>query len=97
MEVATEGNQHTFHVQVYLDELERGAVQVELYAEPLNGGNPIREVMVRGESLIGSENAYTYSATVGADRAASHFTPRIIPYHTSAFVPLESPHILWYH
>jgi starch phosphorylase len=96
MGVATVGNEHTFHVQVYLGELDRNEIQVELYADPLAEGEPVRQVMTRGESLIGSEGAYHYSAAVPASRPASHFTPRIIPYHSMAIVPLELPLILWY-
>ena len=96
MRVETKGNQHIFHVQVYLDELDRDAIQVELYAEALDGTDLVRQVMVRGEALIGSENAYDYSAAVPASRPASDFTPRVIPYHKAASVPLESQQILWY-
>lgn len=96
MRVETDGPQHIFTIQVYLDELDRDAIQVELYAEPVDGGEPVRQVMLRGESLVGSENAYRYSAAVLASRPASDFTPRIIPHHPAAFVPLESSQILWY-
>ncbi len=96
LSVETEGNQHLFHVPVYLDELDSTAIQIELYAEPLDGGGPIRQAMVRGQPLIGAENAYQYSAGVAANRPASDFTPRIIPYHPAASIPLESPQILWY-
>src|SRR6185437_7647006 len=96
LRVETEGDWCTFDVQVYLDELDRDAIHVELYAESVDGGEPVRQVMVRGESLIGAENAYHYSAAVPAGRSPGDFTPRIIPYHPGAFVPLESPQILWY-
>jgi starch phosphorylase len=96
LRVETEGDWRTFDVQVYLDELDRDAIHVELYAEPVDGGEPVRQVMARGESLIGADNAYHYSAAVPAGRPPGDFTPRIIPYHPSAFVPLESPQILWY-
>jgi starch phosphorylase len=94
--VQTERGRHLFDVQVYLDELDSNAVQVELYAEPVDGGEPVRQVMNRGGSLIGAENAHHYSAEVPANRASTEFTPRIIPSHAAAFVPLELPHILWY-
>jgi hypothetical protein len=34
-------------VQVYLDELGSDAVQVELYADPLNGSNSMRQTRFR--------------------------------------------------
>ncbi|MGA8595798.1 MAG: alpha-glucan family phosphorylase [Bryobacteraceae bacterium] len=96
MQVETEGSQHVFDVQVYLDELDRDAIRVELYAEPVDGGEAVRHAMTRGEPLVGAENAYRYSAAIPANRAAGDFTPRIIPNHPEAFVPLESAQILWY-
>jgi starch phosphorylase len=95
VQVETEGEEHHFQAQVYLDGLNPDAVQVELYAESLNGGDPVRHAMVRGEPLAG-ENAWRYSATVRADRPAGDFTARLIPYHKEASVPLESAEILWY-
>lgn len=96
LQVETKGGQHVFYVQVYLGELNCKAIQIELYAEPLNGDAAVREVMVRKEALIGSESAYQYSASVPATRPAGDFTPRIIPYHPAAVIPLEAPQILWY-
>ena len=95
MHVETVGGEHRFQVQVYLDELNADAVHVELYADGIDGGEPVRHVMVRGESLAG-ENAWRYSAFVRADRPAGDFVPRIIPYDPAAFVPLEAAQILWY-
>lgn len=95
MRVETVGEEHRFQVQVYLDEMNPDAVQVELYAEAINGAEPVRQAMVRGESLVG-ENAWRYLAAVRADRPAAHFTPRVIPRHPEALVPLESAQILWY-
>jgi starch phosphorylase len=95
VQVNTEEEEHHFQAQVYLDELNPDAVQVELYAEALDGGEPVRHIMVRGEPLVG-ESGWRYSAAVRADRPASDFTPRVIPCHPEAFVPLESAQILWY-
>jgi starch phosphorylase len=94
--VETEGDRHLFDVQVYLDELDRDAIRVELYAEPVDGGAPIQQEMIRGESLIAAGNAYHYSASVPASRSPSDYTPRIVPYHPGAFIPLEATQILWY-
>jgi starch phosphorylase len=95
VQVETEGEEHHFQAQVYLDGLNPDAVQVELYAESLDGGDPVRHAMARGEPLAG-ENAWRYSAVVRADRPAADFTPRVIPCHPEAFVPLEATEILWY-
>jgi starch phosphorylase len=95
MQVETEEEEHRFQVQVYLDEMAPDAIQVELYADALDAGAPVRHFMIRGEPLVG-ENAWHYSAAVPANRPASEFTPRIIPYHPEAIVPLEAAQILWY-
>ena len=87
--------QHHFDIQVHLDEMDPGAIQVELYADAANGDEPIRKVMLRGESLVG-QNVWRYSVSVPATRPAKDFTPRIVPFHPDAFVPLEAPDILWY-
>ena len=81
---------HNFEVQVYLDELDPEAVRVELYADP-----DVRQVMTRGQQLVGSANGYMYTARVPADRPASDYTPRLVPYRAGAKVPLEATQILW--
>ena len=95
MDVASSDGQHAFHVQVYLDGLDSGDVRVELYAD---GTAPAPEVtqMQRCEPLVGSSNAFSYCATVPATRPAGDYTPRIVPYHPLASVPLECPHVVWY-
>jgi starch phosphorylase len=90
------GNQHVFRVQVYLDELDPDAVQVELYADGQNGEGPVWQVMDRSEPLVGSANGFLYVASIPAVRPANHYTPRVIPCRTRASVPLEVPLILWH-
>ncbi len=95
MQVETVGEEHRFQVQVYLDELNADALHVELYADGFEQGEPVRHVMVRGESLVG-ENAWRYTAAIRADRPAGDFVPRVIPSDPVALVPLEAAQILWY-
>ena len=89
------GDHYVFQVQVYLNELDPEAVRVELYADALNGVEPVRQPMQRGEQLLGSSNAFLYVASVPATRPASDYTPRVVPYKTGATVPLEAPFIRW--
>ena len=85
-----------FEVPVYLGELTPDFVSVELYADPLDEDGPlVRLPMTRGELLPGAVNAYTYRGEAPATRPAEHYTPRIIPAHPAASVPLEDSHILW--
>jgi glycogen phosphorylase len=88
--------QYLFQVQVFLNELDPDAVSAELYAEEKNGAAVLRQPMQRGERLVGSENGFMYTATLPATRPAADFTPRLVPQHTGAFVPLEASFILWH-
>ncbi len=93
--VATNGGQHVFEVQVYLNGLQPDAVRVELYAEGANGGGPVRKEMTRGAKLVGAENGYVYGVQVQATRPATDYTARVIPHRTGIAVPLEAAQILW--
>ena len=88
--------QYLFHVQVFLDDVDPEAVSVELYAEGQNGSAPFRTAMNRGDRLVGSENAYTYTVQIPAARPLVDYTPRLVPQHRGAFVPLEATFILWH-
>jgi starch phosphorylase len=91
----TEGEQHVFEVQVYLNGLDPDAVRVELYADGLNGGEPVRQEMMRGQQLVGTESGYVYSAWVPATRPAIDYTVRVRPHRPGVAVPLEAAQILW--
>lgn len=95
MKVEKEDDQHVFELQVYLDDLDPDAVQVELYANGINGAAPEQLEMARMRQLTGSLGGYIYSARVPAIRTERDYTARIIPRHEGAAVPLEAPWILW--
>lgn len=95
--ISTQDNAgYHFEVQVYLDELPAEAVRVELYAEPLNGGTFVRQPLQRKRLLAGAANAFIYCGNVPADRPVEDYTPRVVPAHDNALVPLEANFILWY-
>ena len=94
--VEQQGEQYLFHVQVFLDEINPDAVGVELYAEAGKDGERITQAMTRGEPLAGAASAFTYSASVSTSRPVGDYTPRLVPRHVGAFVPLEAPFILWH-
>lgn len=91
--VETEQSWHFFQVQVYLDDLDSEAVQVELFAEPVNGGEAISQRLEHGEQLVGARG-FNYSGRVPASRPATDYTPRLVPFHPAAQVPLEETSIL---
>ena len=92
--VEQQGDQYLFHVQVFLDDVHPDAVRVELYAEAQKEGDPITHAMNRGDRLVGATSAFTYSASVPTSRPIADHTPRLVPQHPGAFVPLEAPFIL---
>lgn len=95
LRVESDAAQHAFTVEVGLGGLDADAVRVELYADPVGGdGEPVREVMARGRRLA-EAGAYEYAARVPAARPAGDYTPRLVPHHPDARIPLEAPHILW--
>jgi starch phosphorylase len=93
--VDTANGDHVFHAQLYLGEVSLDAVRVELYGDGHNGNGPVCEPMTPSEPLIGAVNGYLFTGRVPADRTASNYTPRVVPYHVHAAVPLEAAQILW--
>jgi len=88
-------SQHKFGVQVYFNELDPHTIQVELFANGINGEPAIVQQMTQSEKLEGINNGYQYYALVTATRPASDYTIRAIPFIPNALVPLEISRILW--
>jgi glycogen phosphorylase len=86
------GAQHVFEVQVDLNSLSPAAVRVELYADGVNGGDPVTQPM----DHVGQANQYSvFRAGVPSARPAGDYTPRLIPSFAGVAVPLECTRILW--
>ena len=68
---------------------------MELYADRVNGGAPVRQVMKRARQLVGTASGYVYGATVPATRPATDYTARVVPHCSGVAVPLEAAYILW--
>ncbi len=95
VEVQRQEDRWDFRVAVYLGELDPACVRVELYADPAEGQPAVCVPMCQGESLPGAVHGFLYRGSVPASRPAEHFTPRLVPWHPAARVPLEAGHILW--
>jgi starch phosphorylase len=95
VEIETRDGRHYFQVQVSLGKLNPDQLKVELYADSIQGGEPVLEVMIAPDPRVDFTGMLTYSAQVSATRPASDYTARIIPHHPNASVPLEAEQILW--
>jgi starch phosphorylase len=85
-----------FDVQVYLGDLEPDHVQVELYADPVSEtDHPTRIIMHQRDVIAGAVNGYVFRGECPSTRPADHYTPRVVPFHPEATVPMEAPLILW--
>lgn len=95
VKIEAEGEQHVIEIQVYLDALDPEVVRVELYADKIGDGTPVRQEMKRVRQLAGATNGYAYRALVTDARPVTDYTARIVPYHEHVAIPLEDNHILW--
>ncbi len=93
--VKTEAERHVFEVDFLLHSLDPKAVRIELYADGIDNGEPVREEMKRVGPLPDASPGCTYRATVPATRPARDYTPRAIPQRAGVAVPLECTRIVW--
>jgi len=92
--VESDSGSHVFEAEVYLGSLDPDSIRVEIFADGLNGGEPERQEMTRGQPLA-EENGYIYSAQVPVMRPATDYSVRCISQHTGVAIPLETDLILW--
>lgn len=92
--VASDEEKHVFGLQVYLSGLAPDTVRVEIYADGVNGGEAVRQEMMRGQQLVEADS-YNYNAQVSAKRPVTDYTVRVIPYCSNVAIPLEAAEILW--
>lgn len=89
LKIESEKNQHRFEIQVYLNNLDRHSIKVELYSAAMT-----KEMEYLGQ-IPNSPNGHIYRVEVSTEHQASSFTPRIIPDYPGVAIPLESNQILW--
>jgi len=94
--VKSSPQKHSLQVQVNLGELRADWVRVQLYADPLDGQPPFVSEMTQTHGADPSTGWRVYAADVPASRPASDYTPRIVPSHPGARIPLEEAHIRWF-
>jgi len=94
VKVVSDGEKHVFEVQVYLIGLDPNSVRVELYADGMNGSEPVRQEMKAIGQVVGA-NGTIYSTQLSTTRPATDYTARVIPNCNGVAIPLEDPRILW--
>ena len=98
MGVETHDALHFFWVQVFYGDMRSEDLKVELYANTLGEGKHDPVIMSACKDCPTNDlHAQIYRAQVSIDRPAGDYTPRIIPQHAGAAVPLEAEQILWQH
>lgn len=85
---------HCFSVEVYLYDFVPGEIRVELYADKVNEMDCEKYEMMYKVNLEQVAPAI-YTVTIPSARAASDYTPRILPKHQYVSAPLECNCILW--
>jgi glycogen phosphorylase len=96
LRVASSPHTHLLQVEVYMGELDADCVRVQLYADPTGAEPPFVSEMTHRDGAETSSRSRIYAGEVPASRPASHYTPRIVPSHWGASIPLEDTHILWF-
>jgi len=92
VEGVAHGDEVTVAVQIDLGGVPAEMVRVELYADAVEGQEAVVTQMSR-EAEDAAPGRYT--ATIRTSRPVSDFTPRVVPFHRAARIPLELPLIAW--
>jgi len=92
--VNTVSGRHEFDVEVFLNDLDPSAAQVELYAGGASGSDPTR-VEMRCAAPRDAAGRCVYHASVAATRPAGDFTARVFPQRAGVAIPLECARISW--
>jgi starch phosphorylase len=95
LRVETNADHHVFEVEIFLNDLDPKAMRVELYADGINGGIPVRQEMKRVGSLAGASGGCIYKAALFAIRLPADYTARVILHCDGIAIPLENTRILW--
>lgn len=95
MNVRSDADHYIFNAHVDLGDLSSEIVDVELYANGVNGSDPIRHHLTQGERVPGALHVDTYTARVAATRSASDYTVRVITKCPGLAILLEAGWILW--
>jgi starch phosphorylase len=71
-------------------------VAVELFAESRDDRGIERHTLHRVRPLSGAAGGFLYAGEVPAGRPPGDYTPRVVPTHPEAEIPVEARFIAWY-
>ena len=97
IKISTIDNQHKFNVEVFFMDLDPDLLQIELFADGVNGEPPAIFKMKRETGSVATTGGHYYNASVSLVRPASDYTARVIPGISGISVPLEASMIIWQH
>lgn len=89
------GDHYVIEVDAHLADLDPSAVRVEMFANAVDGGAPLRLAMTRIRDRADGLRGGVYRATVSANRPATDYTARLVPSFDGLSIPLEASQILW--
>ncbi|MCB2147301.1 MAG: alpha-glucan family phosphorylase [Deltaproteobacteria bacterium] len=95
VKITTEDKHHSVEVQLFLNGIDAKTIRVDLYADGLDGSEPMRQEMKHIGLSPDDPGGTIYRAVVSAGRPAADYTARAIPHFDGAAVPLENAQILW--
>jgi starch phosphorylase len=95
LRVETNADHHVFEVELFLNDFDPNAARVDLYADGVGGGDPVRVEMKCAQPLSDASGRSVYRATVPATRPAEDYTARVTANRSGVAVPLECARILW--
>lgn len=93
--VKTANGKHEFRVAIDLGELAPEDVRLEMYAEARATGDGVCQKMTHASGPAADNPRHVYMTTLPAARPADEFTPRVVPHHPGANIPIEAPFITW--
>jgi starch phosphorylase len=97
VDIDTQNGWHSFRVRVFPGEVKPDELQVELYAEPVQGDASTVANMAENQGDAHAPGERTFSARVSSSRPASDYTARLVFRHGDVSIPLEAAQILWQH
>lgn len=95
MKLATRNGTHVFEIEFGHNGLDPKGVRVELYADGIKEGPPVRLEMTCLHPSSDGSGGHVYSATVPANRPLADYTARVMPHYDGVAIPLEDSRILW--